>query len=239
MSVTALALAFLVMGAGSCVQGMVGFGASLIAAPFLVLIDDRFVPGPITVASVGLNLVPIIAGRGGAVDRQVRWAIAGLVPGTVAGGVVLATLSTDVLSIAFACLVVLAVGLSLSGLEPRRTPRSLAAAGAASGVMGTVSGIGGPPIALVYQPEPAALLRATLPRFFLAGSLLSIIAISASGRLGAEEIRPSIVLAIAAQVGWLVSKPLVRHVDGRSARPVVLALSVGAAVAVVIREIAG
>lgn len=239
MSATGLVLAFLVMGAGSCVQGMVGFGASLIAAPFLLLIDDRFVPGPITVASVGLNLVPIVAGRGGVVDREVRWAIAGLVPGTLVGGAILAALSTEVLSIVFAGLVMIAVALSLSGLHPRRTPRSLAAAGTASGVMGTVSGIGGPPIALVYQHEPAALLRATLPRFFLAGSLMSIVAIAASGHLGVDQIGPSIVLAAAAQAGWLVSKQLVHHVDGRSARPVVLALSVSAAAAVVVRQVLG
>ena len=40
------------MGLGALVQGTVGFGQSLVAAPLLLLIDTRLVPGPLTVAEV-------------------------------------------------------------------------------------------------------------------------------------------------------------------------------------------
>ena len=238
MSAAAIALAFAVMAAGSCVQGAVGFGSSLIAAPILVLIDDRFVPGPITAASIALNVVLLATRRDVAVDHDIRWAIGGLVPGTIVGGLVLGVLSADGLSIVFAILVVVAVALSVSGLHPRRQPRTLAVAGVAAGLMGTISGIGGPPIALVYQHEPAPLLRGTLPRFFLAGSLLSIVAIALAGRFGLVEAALSVVLTAGALTGLSVSRPAARHLDQRSARPVVLTLSVLAAVAVLARELA-
>jgi len=146
-------------------------------------------------------------------------------------------LPADGLSVAFAVMVVLAVVLSLSGLRMATVPRNLAGAGVISGVMGTVSGIGGPPIALVYQHEPAALLRGTLPRYFLVGGLLSIVAIGRAGHLGGDEVVPSIVLVAAALAGSPLSGPVARHLDQRSARPVVLGLSVVAAVAVLIREL--
>lgn len=236
MSPTTIALAAAVMGAGSCVQGAVGFGSSLVAAPVLVLLDERFVPGPITIASIALNIMLIATRSDAVVDRRVSWAVGGLVPGTIAGGLVLAALPADRLSVAFAVMVVLAVLLSLSGLRLATAPRNLAGAGVISGVMGTVSGIGGPPIALVYQHEPAALLRGTLPRFFLVGGLLSVVAISRAGHLGGDEVVPSIVLVVAALAGSPLSAPVARHLDRRSARPVVLALSVLAAVAVLVRE---
>lgn len=44
------------MGVGCALQGAVGFGADLVAAPLLVLIDDRLVPGPTIVATGVLNL---------------------------------------------------------------------------------------------------------------------------------------------------------------------------------------
>ena len=236
MSPTTIALAAVVMAMGSCVQGAVGFGAALVAAPLLVLLDERFVPGPITVASIALNLALIVTRSDVLVDRRVAWAIAGLVPGTIVGGLVLAALPADGLSVAFAVIVVLAVVLSLSGLRLATEPRNLAGAGVVAGVMGTVSGIGGPPIALVYQHEPAALLRGTLPRFFLAGGVLSTVAIAGAGHLGGDEVVPSIVLVAAALAGSPLSGPVARHLDQRSARPAVLGLSVLAAVAVLLRE---
>src|SRR5438034_6678902 len=52
-------LAALAMAVGALVQGAVGFGASLVAAPLLVLVDVRLVPGPIGIASLTLNFLII------------------------------------------------------------------------------------------------------------------------------------------------------------------------------------
>ena len=67
--------------AGAAVQGAVGFGANLVAAPLLVLLDDGFVPGPVIVASGVLNLLVTWRSGRGAVDPTVNMAIAGQVVG--------------------------------------------------------------------------------------------------------------------------------------------------------------
>src|SRR3954469_13304081 len=107
-----------VMALGACVQGALGFGAALISAPLLVLISTDFVPVPITLATLTLNVALIwIFRRSEFVDRRVRGADAGLLPVAIAAGVALVVLSEKGLSIAFALLVFLAVGLSVSGLH--------------------------------------------------------------------------------------------------------------------------
>jgi uncharacterized membrane protein YfcA len=103
--------------------------------------------------------------------------------------------------------------------------------------MGTVSGIGGPPIALAYQHTDGPTLRATLPRFFLVAGLLSLVALVAVGRLGAAELRAAAALIPGTLAGFALSPRLARHVDKRAARPVVLGLSTVAAVGLLIREI--
>ena len=45
MDATGLLLAFVVMTLGASIQGVVGFGANLLAAPLLALIDPQLVPG--------------------------------------------------------------------------------------------------------------------------------------------------------------------------------------------------
>lgn len=237
MTVVRLILASAAMGIGSCVQGAVGFGSNLIAAPLLVLLDDRYVPGPVNIASAALNIVMLTTRRELPIDRRVPWAMGGLLPGTLLAGWLIAVLPTRGLSIAFAVLVVVAVVLSASGLSLRRTDGNLFAAGVLSGFMGTVSGIGGPPVALVYQHERGAVLRGTLPRFFLVSSVLTIGTLIVVGKLGWEEVGLAVVLLPGTFVGLRCSRWFAQHVDRRSARPIVLVLSTVAAVAVLAREL--
>lgn len=238
MTAAHAALALLIFAAGACVQGAVGFGANLIAAPLLILLSERFVPGPVVVASGVLNLLVTHRHRGtGNVDPTVSTAIVGQVVGTLVAGAVMATLPREGLSILFAILVLVAVLLSSAGLVVAPSRRNLAGAGLTAGFMGTVSGIGGPPIALAYLGLHGPRLRATLSRFFLVGNLVAIPTLIAVGQLRGEHVVPCLVLVPGAVLGFAGSGWLAGHLDKRTARPFVLALSSGAALAVIIRTL--
>jgi uncharacterized membrane protein YfcA len=225
------------MAFGALVQGGVGFGGSLVAAPLLVLVDVRLVPGPIGIASLLLNLLIIRRAGEGRPDPDIRWAIAGVVPGTIAAGATLAVLSTRGLSVAFAILVFVAVGLTASGLSLRRRPPTVFGAGVVSGFMGTVSGIGGPPVALLYQHDAGPTLRATFPRYFLISGVMALLVLVPVGKLGRTELVESLALAPGVFIGLRGSRWLAGHVDRRSARPWVLGLSTLAAFSVLVREL--
>jgi uncharacterized membrane protein YfcA len=104
--------------------------------------------------------------------------------------------------------------------------------------MGTISGIGGPPIALVYQRATGPTLRATLSRFFLVGGVVSLAVLAVTGRVDGDTAVASAVTIPACVAGFLVSTPLARRLDRGSIRPYVLTLSALAALAVLIREVA-
>ncbi len=224
---------------GSTVQGAVGFGANLLAAPILVLIDPVFAPGPVTISSLVLNVVLIARSRatGARPDRRIRFAIAGLVPGVALAGVVVAVVSQRGLALLLAAATLAGVLVAAAGREVRVTPGALFGAGATSGLMGTVSGIGGPPIALLYQRADGPTVRGTLPRFFLAGGLLAIPALTAAGRLGGDELVAAAVLLPGTLAGAALSAVVARRLNDRAIRPVVLALSALAGLAVIAREV--
>ena len=225
------------MALGAWVQGGVGFGSALVAAPLLALVDTSFVPGPVTLVTTVLNLFIIRAADAAAFDREVRWSVGGLVPGTIAAGATLLALSAEGLSIAFAVLVIFAVALTASGLNVAKRPSTLFGAGVLSGFMGTISGIGGPPVALLYQHESGPTLRATLPRYFLVGGAITMATLFAVGKLGREELVQALVLLPGMLVGLAGSSWLAGHVDRRTARPFVLMLSTLAAASVLLKEL--
>jgi uncharacterized membrane protein YfcA len=175
--------------------------------------------------------------REGAAEHDIRWAMVGLVPGTIVAGLTLAVLPEHGLSIAVSLLVLVAVALTASGLSVTRGAATLLGAGTLSGFMGTISGIGGPPVALVYQREPAVVLRRTLPRYFLVGGVISAITLLAVDRLDGYDVALSLALVPGIVVGLAGSVPLSAHVDKRTARPFVLGLSALAAIVVLVREV--
>jgi uncharacterized membrane protein YfcA len=229
--------AFVVMGAGACLQGAVGFGSNLIAAPLLLLLDESFVPAPVVIGSLVLNLLMIRREGADHFDPTVNAAMIGMVPGTVVAGVVLSSLPERELSLLFAALVLLAVGVTATGWHVRTTAAALTTAGVAAGFMGTISGIGGPPIALVYQRHRGPVLRATLARFFLIAAVVSVVALALAGKIGTDHAIAVSVVIPASIAGFAVSGPLARRLDRGSIRPYVLGLSALAALAVLLREL--
>jgi uncharacterized protein len=242
MTLAVFLLAFSVLLVGSAVQGVAGFGANMLAAPILVIIDPSLVPGPIIVSGVALNLLILMGGRwtggrGGHPWRAMKWANAGQVAGAICGAVVLALIPTDQLAVFFAVMVLVAVGISAAGFAPRRTAATMGAAGGASGFMGTTVGIGGPAIALVHAGSAGDELRAMLSRFFLLGTLVSIASLTAVGRFDATDLLAGILLIPGVVAGFAMSLRFTNHFDRHRLRIIVLVLSAVSALAALTRAL--
>ena len=207
------------------------------AVPLLLLIDPRFIPGPIVVAGTVLNLLSSYRAESSDILPDVRWTIAGQLPGAIGAAIVLTTTPQRLLTLVFAGSVFLAAMASASGWHPPVSNPTLVGAGIASGFFGTVAGIGGPPVALLWQDAGGPALRASLARHFLAGALISIPLLIVAGRLGPNELLVSLALIPGTVLGFAFSGRLTRMLDGRSVRVMVIVLSALSAVAVVLREL--
>jgi uncharacterized protein len=230
--------ALFVVAAASVVHGAVGFGLNLLAVPILLLIDPQLVPGPALVA--GLLISVLVAGREfSAMDRRLGFAYLGLVPGGVAGALVIAVVPQDALSVPLGVLVLVAVGLSLVRWQPVPRPSPLVGAGAASGFLASTASVGGPPMALLYAREDAARLRSTLSGFFVVTAVLSLALLAAVGHFGLDDVRTSLTLLPAVVIGFLLSGRLRTYVDRGGTRPFVLGLSALAAVIAIAEGVLG
>jgi len=235
VSVLELLLAAAILAVGGAIQGSLGFGSMIVAAPLLVLIDPDLIPAPgLIAASV---LVVLIAWRDrDAIDTAgVGWTVAGRIPGTLLGGAAVAAFSQTALEVMFGVMLLAGVLLSAGTYHFRRTPALLLGVGGLSGLMGTATSVGGPPLALAYQREAGPMIRGTLSFIFVIGSALSIATLAAFGELGADELWAGLAISPGIVAGFLVSSRVAPALDARSLRPAILGFAAVAAVAVLVK----
>ncbi len=230
-----MALAAVILTGACAVQGAVGFGAALLAAPLLILIEPDLVPGPMLVVGFTLNLLMLWRERQGASVHDIAWATAGRLPGNVLGAVTLLVISTQSLEAVFGVLTLAAVGLSAWGYHFRPTAVSLVGAGMLSGFMGTTISVGGPAMALVYQREKGPVLRGTLARILIIGSVLSLAVVAIIGKFGRWEAVAALMLLPGVFLGFSLSSLLVGHLDKGHTKTAVLGLSATAGAAILLK----
>ena len=149
----------------------------------------------------------------------------------------LAVIADEVLSLLFAALVLGAVAMSAVGWHLAKTRTTLTVVGLLAGFMGTVSGIGGPPIALVYQHAAGPKLRATLNTYFALGSLVSIPVLVAADAFTVKHALMGLALLPAVAFGFYCSRFTRDRFDGPRLRPAVLWLAALSSFAVVVRAL--
>jgi uncharacterized protein len=220
-----------IVAAASALQASTGMGMALLAAPLLALVDPTLVPGPVLGAVMVLSVVVAWRERAMLDLRMLLPAVLGLLAGTAIGAAVLALLSNWHFTRTFAALILGAVLLSLLGLPIRATRLALVIGGAASGVLGTMAGVHGPPIALVMQHEAPGRLRGMLCAFFAIGCAIALMALTGIGAFDVTKAGLSLTLLPGVAVGLALAPIVARRIDQRRARIAVLSISALSALA--------
>ena len=235
MHVLPYAIITAIIAVAAALQAGTGMGMALVAAPLLALVDPALVPGPMLCAVVVLSVAVGWRERAAINHRSLGLALAGLVAGSGMGALVLVALSGVHLAPIFASVILATVLLSVLGLHVRATALTLLLGGAASGIVGTMFGVHGPPIAIVLQHEPLERLRATLCAFFAVGCVISLLALTVIGAFGGTQLSLGFELMPGVAIGFACAPLVARSLDRRRARIAVLTISALSALALLAR----
>ncbi|MEU1483039.1 sulfite exporter TauE/SafE family protein [Streptomyces sp. NPDC005752] len=230
------ALLCVTVGVGALLQVSIGFGLGMIAAPVFSLVDPALAPAAVLLLAGGVTATGLLRERGRADLRGCGWALLGRVPGVLAGTLLVVALPARHLALLIAGVVLAGVAVSMAGYVPRQRRSTVVLAGMASGLMGTATSVGGPPMAMVWQRRRGPELRATMSAFFLAGSLMSLAALTAAGAVGAHALRGAVLLAPAAVAGVLLSRQLTHRLNARRTRVAATALAIAGASVLVVQQ---
>jgi uncharacterized membrane protein YfcA len=236
---TVFAVLAVAVTVGAVVQGAVGLGLGLVAAPVAALADPELMPGVLLWLAAAYPVLTLLK-EGHAIDWPgLGWAFVGRLPGTVLGVLVVTWVSARVLGLLVGVIVLVAVVLTWQVVTLPMRRDVLVGAGVVSGVTGTATSIGGPPLALVYQHVTGPRLRATLALYFLGGAALSLVALALAGELDSGDGLWALGLAPFLVLGYLLADLVRRHVDAGRTRHAVLVVCGASAVALVVRSAFG
>lgn len=227
----------LVLILGATVQSVVGLGLGLVAAPVVTLLEPSLMPTLLLVLGLLLPMATLARERRDIDWPGLAWSLPLRFPGTWLGVLLLAALSERTLGIAVGITVLLAIGVTASSAVVPKTRGSLMAAGFTSGITGTTSAIGGPPIALVYQSQPARQIRSTLAVYFIVGSGLSLAGLGLAGQVATSTIWLGLLLTPTLLVGTWLGHALHGRLPEHRMRVVVLGICGGSAMALLVRSL--
>ncbi len=217
------------------IQGAIGIGFALIVAPVVGMLKPDLLPVTLLLLMLPLNLLVTVRERAHIDWRGTTWITIGRFFGTFAGLWLLAVLSARHLNLAVGIFTVIAAGVAL--IAPPFSPIRASALGVGlfTGVTETATGIGGPPLALLYQHAKGPVLRAPVALCFFVGEVVSLALLLITGRLGLEQALAGLYLVPAALAGSILSRMTHHRIGGKGLRMAVLIFSMVSGLILILR----
>jgi uncharacterized membrane protein YfcA len=213
-----LFIAMFLIFIGAFIQSATGFGLAVVASPLLIMLSPEYIPGPIIIVGLFLALINAFKYRATISLGGLKHAVIGRIPGSFAGGALLYYIDVAQLSLLLGAVVLLAVMVSLLPIKLHPTPNRLLFAGFLSGFLGTSSGIGGPPMALLLQHQQANFIRANLAAFFVVSCTMSLLIQIPIGYMSMQHLYLSLPLLPASYLGYRVAMLFVDRLSQKVVR---------------------
>lgn len=171
--------------------------------------------------------------------KGAAWVLSGRLPGAIAGVALLGLLAQRTLDGMIAIFVLAAAAGMAAGWSVRQTRRNQFVAGVASGISGTTSAIGGPPLAFLYQHSSGERLRSSLAAIFSVGITINVTTLAIAGQIHGEDLETAAMLLPALAIGLYSSRWITGRIADATIRRGILIVSAGAGLALAVRTIVG
>ncbi len=230
---------------GAMVQHLLGMGFGLFSSPFLMLINPQMVPAVVIMLGLLVSAQNYLPNLRSINMRQCGYALVGRIFGTMLGATLLVWLvsreENRLFALIFAgMLIVMAVMSLLNFPQLRRylSPKSyaLTTMGFVSGIFGTVTSVGGPPMALIFQHQEPRSAQLHLNFILGTGAIMSVLALSIGGLISTQHLVATAVLCVPAAIGIVASRLIATQVH-QHYRMLVLLLVIVASIVIIFRAL--
>jgi uncharacterized protein len=215
-----LGVLVLITLAAAVVNGALGHGFSSITVPVALLFyTSRILNPALVLVEVGINISIVLMSRSSlpAVGKRLVPIVLGLVPGIVAGSLLLPRINAEWLKLFVYALLLPLILLQAGGIRKpvTLTPAVGAPFGTSLGILYSLTTISGPPLALLFNGQGLAKhdFRAAIGLIRVAESTLTAIAYYHLGLYAAPSLQVLAWIAPSVAIGLPIGALLIRRLD--------------------------
>ncbi len=155
-SVVHMLIAMLVVFGAASLQISTGMGFGMISAPLLALLDPVFAPIPILMIGLVIAASGAWPERSNIVPAEIWTGFGGRCVGMLlAVGLLFMFTDRSAFMLLFGTVTLAAIAIRAFGRKVAFNLRNHAALSTVSGLMGTITSVGAPPMAILYYGQPA------------------------------------------------------------------------------------
>ena len=219
----------------SVLQVSIGMGFGMLASPLVALVKPELVPGSILAMGLFVAFSGAWRERSNISMNELKLGVVGRVIGSImAFGMLLIIPDVESFFIIFGVIMLIAISMTAFGNKIPFSDKSLLNLSVVSGVIGSITAVGAPPMALIYHDKDPAIVRPTLNAFFFSGSALGLISLGLSGWISVQDFLAAVLFIPAMFVGILISEPF-KKLPSALMSKLLLSLSAIASILLILR----
>jgi len=221
----------------SVLQISAGMGFGMLASPLIALVKPELVPGSVLVMGLLVAVFGAWRERENIVYSEISAGVSGRIVGSSVAMIILLFLpNVNAFLILFGTVMLIAITLTAFGKKITFTIKNLFGLSILSGVMGSLTAVGAPPMVLIYHDKAPEIVRPTLNAFFFSGCVLGLISLSLSGWFKWSDFLVAFALVPALLFGIYIGQ-FFKSFSSRSLSRILLFLSAIASTILIFRGI--
>ena len=219
----------------SILQVSIGMGFGMLASPLIALIKPDLVPGSILVMGLFVAFSGAWRERKNIPRQELNLGVGGRIVGSLMAFILLLLIpDAESFFVVFGVVMLVAIGMTAFGRKIAFTDKNLLNLSVISGLMGSITAVGAPPMAMIYHDRDPSIVRPTLNAFFFSGSVLGLISLGSSGWISTGDFIAALIFLPAMFIGILVSGPFMGLPSILMSR-ILLGLSALASISLILR----
>ena len=191
---------------GAITQSAIGIGFG-IPGCVILLFDPSLIPTSIVLMGTFVAFSNAFLSFKKIIVRDLIYSLSGRFIGSIASvPLILITIGTKIFMIIFGVFLLLSIPLTFFKWQIQANIKNITIAGFFSGFLGTLTGVGGPPMGIVYQNSQSKKVVPTLNMFFGCGALFSVIVLWNINLLNYEITTKCLLLSPAVVLGIICGR---------------------------------
>ncbi len=223
---------------GTMMQRLAGQGFGMVAAPLTAMVVPQFLPATLLLIGFVVGFGSTAFDTSAIEKKELPAGFSGRMLGAgIAAWIAASVAAPEAFAVIVAGGVYLGIALSILGVRVPIIGPTLFSAGIVAGIMGTLTAVGAPPMALLYQHEEQRRSAAMQNIFFAFGMVVSIGALALAGLVGLRHLAFAAVLLPFAFAGLAVAQRFAPRFARARIRPYALTLAGLAATILVLKQV--